>query len=81
MMPTCFNVSVYQMDLQPASGGTCRLQFYGYSLLTEYDERDTSVGGDSSGESFISISYSKGCKSYASFEVTDIWKTSVKKCF
>ena len=50
-----------------------------------YDEKmdiDTSSGGDGSGESFISISYlKKGCKSYASFEVTDIWKTSVKKCF
>ena len=31
------------------------------------------------GESFISISYlKKGCKSYASFEVTDISNTSVK---
>ena len=41
---------------------------------------DTSVGGDGSGESFISISYSKGCKSYASFEVTDLYNTSDKKC-
>ena len=46
-----------------------------------YDEKmdDTSSGGDGSGESFISISYlKKGCKSYASFEVTDISNTSVK---
>ena len=46
----------------------------------EDDERDidTSVGGDSNGESFISISYWKGCKSYASFEVTDLYNTSDK---
>jgi len=84
-MPPCFNVSVYQMDAQPASWSNLLtpvlwLQFY-HKMNDEKMDIDTSVGGNGSGESSISISYSKGCKSYASFEVTDISNTSVKKCF
>ena len=54
MMPTCFNVSVYQIDLQPL---VAELWFqFSHKMNDEKMDIDTSVGGNGSGESSISIS-------------------------